>query len=69
LSRRVADRYWWSVALNVLEQAEYRSVEIAELVQRRIYANQPDDREALRRLYGSMLGRTAAAHGWAPAPR
>jgi HEAT repeats len=66
MTRRIADRYWWSVALNLLEQAEYRSVELADAVLRRIRGDSPGDRAGVERLCGSMLGRTAAAYGWTP---
>jgi hypothetical protein len=69
VTRRIADRYWWSVALNLLEQAGYRSVELAEAVLRRMRATARADRAAVERLCGSMLGRTAAAHGWTPPGR
>jgi hypothetical protein len=68
LTRRIADRYWWSVALNVLEQAEYRSVELAAAVQERLRTTRQGGPAAIARLCDSMLGRTAAARGWTALP-
>jgi hypothetical protein len=58
----MADRYWWSIALNLLEQAEHRSVEIAEAVHQRLRHN-PD---ATARLLASKLAALAGAYGWGP---
>jgi HEAT repeat protein len=58
----LADRYWWSIALNLLEQAEHRAVEIAEAVHGRLRHN-PD---ATARLLASKLAAIASAHGWLP---
>lgn len=60
--RRLADRYWWSVALNVLEQAPHRTEELAEAVHGRIAG----DGAAVARFLASTLGRAAAARGWRP---
>jgi len=54
------NRYWWSVALHVLDQAEYRSVEIAEAVWHRLAG----DDDAVGRLMTSRLASLAQAHGW-----
>jgi hypothetical protein len=59
-----ADRYWWSVALNILEQAPHRAEDLADAVWVRI----ADDREAANRFLSSALGRTAAMRGWRPTP-
>jgi hypothetical protein len=56
----LADRYWWSIALNLLEQAEYRSVDLAEAVYERLRHN-PD---ATARLLASKLAAVATTHGW-----
>jgi hypothetical protein len=55
-----ADRYWWSIALNLLEQAEHRAVEIAEAVRQRLRHNP----EATARLLSSKLAAIAATYGW-----
>ena len=54
------DRYWWSVALNLLDQAEHRAVEIAEAVRQRLAG----DADATARLMASRLAAIAGAHGW-----
>ncbi|MDT5034886.1 MAG: hypothetical protein QOE03_71 [Micromonosporaceae bacterium] len=64
VTRRITDRYWWSVALNVLEQAEYRSVELAAAVRRRMDGAAGADSASVDRLRASMLGRVATSHGW-----
>jgi len=56
----IADRYWWSIALGLLDQAEYRAVEIAEWVRLRVL----HDPEATDRLLNSRLAALAGAHGW-----
>jgi len=50
------DRYWWSVALHLLEQAPHRAVELADLVAARL------DDAGYDRLLGSALAREAAAY-------
>ena len=56
------DRYWWSITLHLLDQAEHRAVEIAEAVRRRLRG----DEEATARLLASRLAAVAGAHGWVP---
>ena len=56
------DRYWWSITLQLLDQAEHRSVEIAEAVQKRLRGNE----DATARLLASRLASVAGAHGWLP---
>jgi hypothetical protein len=58
----VADRYWWAVALNLLEQAPHRAEDLADGVYERI-AGKP---VAVARFLGSALGRTATSRGWRP---
>jgi HEAT repeat protein len=55
-----AERYWWSVTLQVLEHAEYRAPEIAEAVRDRLL----DDEAATRLMLGSRLAQLAGDHGW-----
>jgi hypothetical protein len=54
------DRYWWSIALNLIEQAPDRSVEIAEAVRLRLI----NDGYGTARLLSSHLAATAATFGW-----
>jgi hypothetical protein len=55
-----ADRYWWSIALNLIELAAYRAVEIADAVALRL----TDDPYGTARLLSSHLAAVAATHGW-----
>jgi hypothetical protein len=59
---QLADRYWWSITLNLLDLAEHRAVEIAEAVRQRM-RNNPD---ATARLLVSKLAAVAGTYGWAP---
>jgi hypothetical protein len=54
------DRYWWAVALQLFEHAEYRAPEVAEAVRRRLDGHQ----QATRLLLGSRLAQLAGDHGW-----
>ena len=56
------DRFWWSIALNLLELAEHRAVEIAEAVRQRLGHNP----SATARLLASKLAAIATAYGWRP---
>lgn len=56
----VADRYWWSITLGLLDLAEHRAVEIATAVKQRLQ----DDPEGMDRFYASRLAALAAQHGW-----
>ncbi len=58
----IADRYWWSIALGLLDQAEHRGVEIAEAVRVRLL----DDGAGTERLLISRLAAVAGKHGWSP---
>jgi hypothetical protein len=61
-THEVADRYWWAVALNLLEQAPHRAEDLADGVYERITG----DLVAVARFLTSSLGRTAASRGWRP---
>ncbi|MFI5907450.1 HEAT repeat domain-containing protein [Dactylosporangium sp. NPDC051541] len=54
------DRYWWSVTLQLLEHAEYRAPEIAELVHYRLQSAEP----ATSLMLASRLSQLAGDHGW-----
>ncbi|GAA3282355.1 HEAT repeat domain-containing protein [Dactylosporangium vinaceum] len=54
------ERYWWSVTLQLLEHAEYRAPEIAELVHYRLQSVEP----ATHLMLGSRLSQLAGDHGW-----
>ena len=55
-----ADRYWWSVTLQVLEHAEYRAPEIADAVLARL----ADREQAAKLMLRSRLAQLAGDHGW-----
>lgn len=54
------DRYWWSVALQLFEHAEYRAPEIAEQVHHRLRGCEP----ATSLMLGSRLAQLAGEHDW-----